>query len=134
MMDSRIVIEPAANGVILEAGTVRKVFVLDTGSRSRAIHDLLREVAASVGEDLDVVVQVTDPRGVERAVATRSAKRELREDDVADEYGVPVKTLQQWRRLATGPAYAKVGKSVYYGRADLDAFFSRHRIKTTGGA
>lgn len=129
-----ILIEPAVNGVILSAGKHRKLFVLEPGNRSRAVHDLLCEVAATMGSGLDVNVQVSDPAGVETAVASRVARIKLKEADVTEEYGVPVKTLQGWRRVATGPAYEKVGSSVYYDRGELEAFFKRHRVVTTGGA
>jgi len=128
-----IVIEPASNGVILSAGPRRKVFVLEPGNRIRAVHDLLKEVASTMGGGLNVTVSVSDPAGHETTVVTRSPRLKLKEGDVAEEYGVPVKTLQGWRRQGTGPAYEKVGSSVYYDRQLLEVFFQKHRITTTGG-
>ena len=133
VLQEPIVIEPAVNGVILSTGTRRKIYVLEPGNRSRGVHDLLAEVAATLG-GLEVNVQVSDPSGTEHPVATKRQKLKLKEVDVAEEYSVPVKTLQAWRRLGTGPAYEKVGMSIYYDRAEVEAFFKRHRIVTTGEA
>jgi hypothetical protein len=130
----RIIIDPAANGVILKAGENTKVFILEPGTRSRAVHDLLKEVANAMGDGLEVNVQVSDPGGREAAISSRSPRTKLKENDVSDEYSVPVKTLQGWRRLGTGPAYEKIGSSIYYDRTVLDEFFRKHRIMTTGEA
>lgn len=127
-----ITIEPAANGVILSEGERRKVFVLEPGTKSRAVHDLLKEIASRMGGGLEVNVQVSDPGGLEGAVSTKIPKLKLKETEVAQEYGVPVKTLQSWRRQGLGPEYSKVGSSVYYDRFSLDEFFRRHRVVTTG--
>ncbi len=129
-----ITIEPAVNGVILSAGERRRVYVMEPGARSRSVHDLLKEVAAALGEGLEVNVQVSDPMGAENPVATRKARIKLKEGEVSEEYSVPVRTLQEWRRRGMGPAYEKVGTSIYYDRAELETFFKRHRIVTTGEA
>ncbi len=42
--------------------------------------------------------------------------------------GKPPKTLAQWRYLGKGPAYHKVGGSIRYLQADLDAFLAEHRV------
>ena len=128
-----IVIEPAVNGVILSTGDRRKIYVLEPGSRSRSVHDLLQEVASAIG-GLDVVVHVTDPAGCEKAVSSRKALVKLKEGDVSEEYNIPIRTLQEWRRRGTGPAYEKIGSSVYYDRGEVEQFFRRHRIVTTGDA
>ncbi|MBS0232095.1 MAG: helix-turn-helix domain-containing protein [Proteobacteria bacterium] len=48
-----------------------------------------------------------------------------------------VGTLEEWRRLKTGPPYSKFGTSrkacVLYARADLDAWVTAHRRETGGG-
>lgn len=132
-LQAPIVIEPAVNGVILSTGDRRKIYVLEPGSRGRSVHDLLQEVAAAIG-GLDVVVQITDPTGGEKPVSSKKARVKLKEGDVAEEYNIPVRTLQEWRRRGTGPAYEKLGTSVYYDRHEVDEFFRRHRIVTTGDA
>jgi len=134
LLQTPIVIEPAVNGVILSTGDRRKIYVLEPGSRSRSVHDLLLEVATAIDGVLNVVVHVTDPSGGEKTVATRKARVKLKETDVSEEYNIPVRTLQEWRRRGTGPAYEKVGTSVYYDRTEVEQFFRRHRIMTTGDA
>lgn len=37
-------------------------------------------------------------------------------------------TLKQWRYLGEGPAYVRVGRSIRYLKADLDAFLASNRI------
>lgn len=36
--------------------------------------------------------------------------------------GLPEKTLEEYRRKGTGPAYSRVGKHVRYNRHDADAW------------
>ena len=48
--------------------------------------------------------------------------------EVADELGVPARTLDQWRYLGRGPAYIKVGHHVRYERADVDAWKLGQRV------
>jgi excisionase family DNA binding protein len=45
-------------------------------------------------------------------------------DAVSEYLGIPAKTLAQWRYLAKGPAYAKIGKHVRYRRSDVDAWLA----------
>lgn len=40
-------------------------------------------------------------------------------DDVAERWGLAPKTLAQWRWLGIGPAYLKIGRSVFYREAEL---------------
>lgn len=136
-MTGQIVIDSAANGVILSAGGERKVYVLADGHRGRAVHDLLREVAANVGLGLEVNIEVRDPGGQEAPVAAKP-KRVLTPAEVSEEYGWPVKTLEEWRGSGRGPKYVKNGESrraaVYYRREDLEAFLRENTIQTTGKA
>jgi len=63
-------------------------------------------------------------------------KRYLREREVSQQYGFSMKTLQLWRWQGRGPAYCKVGASVRYLVADLDAFMEQGRVTrsaSTGG-
>jgi Helix-turn-helix domain len=46
----------------------------------------------------------------------------------ANYLGLAPQTLNNWRFLRRGPAYHRVGRRIYYLRADLDAFFSQGRI------
>ncbi|MGO8936487.1 MAG: helix-turn-helix transcriptional regulator [Mycobacterium sp.] len=45
--------------------------------------------------------------------------RWLSRQELADRYGVPVKTPAQWASKGTGPRYAKFGKHVRYRLSDV---------------
>ena len=45
--------------------------------------------------------------------------RWLSRQELADRYGVPVKTLAEWASKGTGPRYAKFGKHVRYRLSDV---------------
>lgn len=42
--------------------------------------------------------------------------------------GVSETTLPRWRWAGTGPAYLKVGRSVRYRRADLEAYLETRAV------
>lgn len=52
----------------------------------------------------------------------------LNEKQVEERYALPAPTLRNWRHRGEGPIYAKIGKSVRYAVADLDAFMAARRI------
>ena len=54
--------------------------------------------------------------------SAQAAARLLTEADVALEYGLRVNTLRSWRLTGRGPRFLKLGASVRYRRADLEAF------------
>jgi predicted site-specific integrase-resolvase len=57
-------------------------------------------------------------------------------DEFADELGIPVKTLSEWRSRGIGPAYVKVGRHVRYRRGAIDkweAGQTRQPAKTVVG-
>ncbi|MGP8244159.1 MAG: helix-turn-helix transcriptional regulator [Bryobacteraceae bacterium] len=54
----------------------------------------------------------------------------LGEHAVAKFYGVSVATVRRWRWLGTGPKFYKLGASVRYRMADLEAYL---RSTRTGG-
>jgi predicted DNA-binding transcriptional regulator AlpA len=43
----------------------------------------------------------------------------LSRQDLADRYGLPVKTLAQWASKGTGPPYARMGRHVRYRLSDV---------------
>jgi predicted DNA-binding transcriptional regulator AlpA len=49
-------------------------------------------------------------------------ERLLSEAEVAEVLGKPPRTLRQWRYLGAGPRYLKVGATVRYRKADLEAW------------
>jgi predicted DNA-binding transcriptional regulator AlpA len=46
-------------------------------------------------------------------------ERWLSRQEVADRYGLPVKTLAQWASKGTGPRYARMGRHVRYRLSDV---------------
>jgi predicted DNA-binding transcriptional regulator AlpA len=46
----------------------------------------------------------------------------LSRQDLADRYGLPVKTLAQWASKGTGPPYARMGRHVRYRLSDVTAW------------
>ena len=64
-----------------------------------------------------------------RATATSAEHRRAWNDVQAAEYvGHSVKTLRKMRLEHRGPAYLKLGRSVRYLQADLDAWLESSRI------
>ena len=59
------------------------------------------------------------------------AKRFLSDIEVEASFGIPRKTLQNWRLLGRGPVYRKFGNSVRYDVADLKVWV---QSLPTGGA
>lgn len=44
------------------------------------------------------------------------------------------KTLQRMRALGAAPAHYRIGRTVYYRTADLDAWIEQQRIRPIGNA
>lgn len=55
-------------------------------------------------------------------------KKFLNENEVAEVYGMKVRTLQQWRHLKRGPRYVKVGRSVRYAVSDVENFLNNGEV------
>ena len=49
-------------------------------------------------------------------------ERWLSRQQLADRYGLPVKTPAQWASKGTGPRYAKIGRHVRYRLSDVIAW------------
>ncbi|GAA4098806.1 helix-turn-helix domain-containing protein [Actinomadura miaoliensis] len=46
-------------------------------------------------------------------------EKHLSIEDLAERYGVPVKTVYDWNSKGTGPRYMKIGRHVRYKLADV---------------
>ena len=55
-------------------------------------------------------------------------------DDAARELRVQTNTLTSWRALGRGPNFVKVGRAVYYRRADLSEWLGAQRRQPTRAA
>jgi len=62
------------------------------------------------------------------AVTDQSTKAVLDEKQAASYLDLSVKTLQARRAAHKAPAFLKIGRSVRYRLADLDAFLAAHRV------
>jgi len=126
-----ITIESVQNGVLLDAGGRRMVYELRPGRRTQAVHDLLAAVATELAAGIEVRIEVLDPRGQDTPVTIRPQKRSLNAEDIEAEYGIPARTLEDWRASGKGPPYVKPGKRVIYLREDFEDFLRAH-IVTSG--
>lgn len=60
-------------------------------------------------------------------------KKLLNEKEVAELYGLSVKTLQAYRWRHVGPNYIKImGRAVRYDPDVLDAYFASQTVQTQG--
>ena len=59
------------------------------------------------------------------------SRQMLRTDGAAFYVGTSVSTLEKLRLTGGGPRYIKLGKAVVYDPADLDAWLSANRRKST---
>ncbi|KHK04041.1 helix-turn-helix transcriptional regulator [Desulfovibrio sp. TomC] len=128
----KIVIESVQNGVVVDASGRRMVYELCPGRRTQAMHDLLLELAGILAARLEVRIEVRDRDGEEAPVEERPVKLSLTQEDVETLYGIPHKTLEDWRCSGKGPRYIKPGKRVYYLREDIEAFMNASAVVTTG--
>lgn len=60
--------------------------------------------------------------------------RLLTAQELADELGVPLKTVYVWNAKGTGPARVKIGKHVRYRRADLESWLATQVVPGGGAA
>jgi hypothetical protein len=63
-----------------------------------------------------------------------TSKKRLSPKDVEAEYGYPERTLETWRARGQGPAFLKIGSSVYYRRVDIEAWEASNRVVPQGSA
>lgn len=52
----------------------------------------------------------------------------LTQAELADRFGVPVKTLAAWRYQNKGPAYLKLGGAVRYRVEDVEAYENENLV------
>jgi hypothetical protein len=58
----------------------------------------------------------------QRASAVIAGKRFITDTEIEERYGIPRKTLQNWRVLGRGPEYRKFGDAVRYDVRALEAW------------
>jgi predicted site-specific integrase-resolvase len=57
-------------------------------------------------------------------------KPSFNENQLAERWTLSVKTLQDWRRKGTGPAYLKLGKAIRYPHEVVEKYESEHMNNT----
>jgi excisionase family DNA binding protein len=58
----------------------------------------------------------------------------VNEIEAARQLGISVKTIRRWRWAGRGPVFRKIGGSVRYHPADLEAFIEAGRRQSTAEA
>ncbi|MCD2262454.1 helix-turn-helix domain-containing protein [Dietzia aurantiaca] len=53
---------------------------------------------------------------------------------VAEDFGVTVQRLAEWRHKGIGPSYVKVGRLIRYRAEDIDAWLDANTVKTGDAA
>lgn len=57
-----------------------------------------------------------------KQAAVADGERHLTPEDLAERFGVPVKTVYDWNSKGTGPRYMKIGRHARYRPADVRAW------------
>ena len=50
------------------------------------------------------------------------------DNQAADDLGIAVQTLRNWRSNRRGPSYLKLGRSIRYRREDIEHYKLRNRV------
>lgn len=61
-------------------------------------------------------------------------KPSLTERQLAERWGLSLKTLQDWRKNGKGPHYLKLGKAIRYPRELVEKYEQEHLMTSTGAA
>ena len=60
----------------------------------------------------------------------RNGESKLRPSDVEAEFGIPQQTQANWRCQGRGPDFIRLSaRHILYDRADLEKFFSDHKVE-----
>ena len=63
---------------------------------------------------------------------TNINKHTFTENELAERWGLSIKTLQDWRRKGTGVAYLKLGKAIRYPQEVVEKFESENMCNQGG--
>ena len=53
----------------------------------------------------------------------------LTEDELAKELGVTRKTIRNWRALGEAPLLTRIGRKIFYARADVRKWLQSQRVE-----
>jgi len=99
---------------------------MSSGVPADALTDFVESI---VRRTIDAAIRDGRLQPVRQAEAG-PAKRTLTSKEVAERYGVSVRTLADWRSGSAGPVWTKPGKVVLYRVEDLEAYFAAKRVRT----
>ncbi len=55
----------------------------------------------------------------------------LTEEQVSEILSLSIRTLQGWRCRKRGPAYFKIGRTIFYDKSDISAYINAQKHETT---
>ncbi len=55
----------------------------------------------------------------------------LSRKQVESEFGIPAATLSKWSWEGAGPPFLKLGRRVFYRRAELEIWLDQHKVNST---
>jgi hypothetical protein len=73
-----------------------------------------------------------DAKRRSKVTHTGPSQAALNEQELADRWGISVKTLRRWRQEQLGPVFRKLGARVIYLLTDVEAFERRSARYGTG--
>jgi hypothetical protein len=97
---------------------------------------LLDVQSRSILQEREVIMGQRNPSQVtaeQRATAILAGKQFVTDIVIEGLYGIPRKTLQNWRVLGRGPRFRKFGSGVRYKIADVEAYFDALPCGGDGG-
>ena len=77
----------------------------------------------------EVIAEAVDKALADALRGAFNPEAVLTERQVAAEYNIPIKSLQQYRYRGNGPRFLKLGRSVRYRRRDIQAWFEKNEVK-----
>lgn len=86
---------------------------------------------AMISEIRGAVVEVLAATFSQAAhIEALARKPALRPGEVAELFGISVRTLENWRRLGKGPRFVRHDRFVIYLRREIDAYLQNHSVRT----
>ncbi len=58
----------------------------------------------------------------------------LRTEQVSARFGIPIRTLEDWRRRGRGPRYIRAGRSILYRVRDVEAWLAARTVDPEAAA
>jgi len=71
-------------------------------------------------------------RPLMKTTVPQGQRRVLNEHELAERWGISIKTLQRWRCMALGPRFLKLGNRVGYRLEDIEQYERKVSRESTG--